>query len=107
MKNKAIQKTKKRSEWIYDATGQNYLIPEFYINQDGDLDRANSGWALYMSLVAPKTQNFFIFYFSIDGCPVEGKFKFPLTVPEANSILVISYVGFASQEVTGKPLPPC
>jgi hypothetical protein len=82
--NSYVQKTKKRSEWIFDATGQNYLIPEFYVNQDGDLDRANAGWALFMSLVAPKTQNFFIFYFSIDGCPVEGKFKVPYTVPEAN-----------------------
>ena len=82
--NSYVQKTKKRSEWIFDATGQNYLIPEFHVNQDGDLNRANTGWALFMSLVAPKTQNFFIFYFSIDGCPVEGKFKFPYAVPEAN-----------------------
>lgn len=82
--NSYVQKTKKRMEWIFDSTGQNYLIPEFHVTKDGDLIKANEGWALFMSLVAPKTQNFLIFYFSIDGCPLEGKFKVPYTVPEAN-----------------------
>jgi hypothetical protein len=78
--NSYAQKTKKKISYIFDATGENLLVSE---TPDQNDDLVNNGWALFMALVAPTTQNYLVFNFSIEGCVSEGNFKIPYIVPEA------------------------